>query len=52
MMQDTPTFYMDCAAVYTSGNTHSGVYTLTIPNTTMEVKVSLTDYFQLLTIDL
>ncbi|XP_004077462.2 angiopoietin-2 [Oryzias latipes] len=38
MMQDTPTFYTDCAAVYTSGNTQSGVYTLTIPNTTMEVK--------------
>ncbi|XP_041865401.1 angiopoietin-2a [Melanotaenia boesemani] len=38
MMQDTPSTYMDCAAVYKSGNTHSGVYTLTIPNTTMEVK--------------
>lgn len=48
MMQDTPTFYTDCAAVYTSGNTQSGVYTLTIPNTTMEVKVSLTDYSKFL----
>ncbi|KAM4591979.1 angiopoietin-2a isoform 1-T1 [Odontesthes bonariensis] len=38
MMQDTPSTYMDCAAVYKSGNTHSGVYTLTIPNTTVEVK--------------
>ncbi|XP_038152225.1 angiopoietin-2a [Cyprinodon tularosa] len=38
MMQDTPTIYMDCAAVYKSGNTKSGVYTLTIPNTTTEVK--------------
>lgn len=39
MMQDTPTSYIDCAAVYKSGNSHTGVYTLTIPNTTMEVKV-------------
>lgn len=39
MMQDTPTTYMDCAAVYKSGNIKSGVYTLTIPNTTTEVKV-------------
>lgn len=38
MMQDTPTTYMDCAAVYKSGNIKSGVYTLTIPNTTTEVK--------------
>ncbi|XP_069570106.1 angiopoietin-2a [Brachyistius frenatus] len=38
MMQDTPTTYMDCAAVYKSGNTDSGVYTLTLPNNTMEVK--------------
>uniref|UniRef100_A0A8C5HAC1 Fibrinogen C-terminal domain-containing protein n=1 Tax=Gouania willdenowi TaxID=441366 RepID=A0A8C5HAC1_GOUWI len=36
MMQDTPTNFMDCAAVYKSGNTHSGVYTLTLPNTTVE----------------
>lgn len=39
MMQDTPTTYMDCAAVYKSGNIKSGIYTLTIPNTTTEVKV-------------
>ncbi|KAF7221332.1 angiopoietin-2a [Nothobranchius furzeri] len=38
MMQDTPTLFLDCAAVYKSGNTHSGVYTLTVPNTTLEVK--------------
>ncbi|XP_012733467.2 angiopoietin-2a [Fundulus heteroclitus] len=38
MMQDTPTTYMDCAAIYKSGNIKSGVYTLTIPNTTTEVK--------------
>ncbi|TNN56156.1 Angiopoietin-2 [Liparis tanakae] len=39
MMQDTPTTFMDCAAVFKSGNTQSGVYTLTLPNTTIEVKV-------------
>ena len=40
MMQDTPpTTFMDCAAVLKSGNTQSGVYTLTLPNTTTEVKV-------------
>lgn len=39
MMRDTPTTFMDCAAVYKSGNTNSGVYTLTLPNSTMEVKV-------------
>ncbi|KAM6916576.1 angiopoietin-2a [Xenentodon cancila] len=38
MMRDTPTTFMDCAAVYTSGNSQSGIYTLTIPNTTVEVK--------------
>uniref|UniRef100_A0A673B4G5 Angiopoietin 2a n=1 Tax=Sphaeramia orbicularis TaxID=375764 RepID=A0A673B4G5_9TELE len=35
---DTPTTYTDCAAVFKSGNTQSGVYTLTSPNTTLEVK--------------
>lgn len=39
MMQDTPTTFNDCSAVYKAGNTQSGVYTLTIPNTTIEVKV-------------
>lgn len=39
MMRDTPATFMDCAAVYKSGNTDSGVYTLTLPNTTTEVKV-------------
>lgn len=39
MMQDTPTTFMDCAAVFKSGNSQSGVYTLTLPNTTIEVKV-------------
>lgn len=38
MMQDTPTTFMDCAAVFKSGNRQSGVYTLTLPNTTTEVK--------------
>ncbi|XP_073337338.1 angiopoietin-2a isoform X3 [Pagrus major] len=38
MMQDTPTTFMDCTAVFKSGNTQSGVYTLTLPNTTVEVK--------------
>lgn len=40
-MGDTPTTFMDCAAVFKSGNTQSGVYTLTLPNTTTEVKVQL-----------
>lgn len=39
MMQDTPTAFTDCAAVFKSGNTQSGVYTLTLPNNTTEVKV-------------
>ncbi|KAF3708299.1 Angiopoietin-2 [Channa argus] len=38
MMQDTPSTFIDCAAVYKSGNSQSGVYTLTLPNSTMEVK--------------
>uniref|UniRef100_G3NTJ9 Angiopoietin 2a n=1 Tax=Gasterosteus aculeatus aculeatus TaxID=481459 RepID=G3NTJ9_GASAC len=38
MMQDTPTAFTDCAAVFKSGNTQSGVYTLTLPNNTTEVK--------------
>ncbi|XP_035649383.1 angiopoietin-2-like [Oncorhynchus keta] len=38
MMQDTPTTYPDCAAVYKSGNTDSGVYSLTLSNTTQEIK--------------
>ncbi|XP_067092246.1 angiopoietin-2a [Osmerus mordax] len=38
MMQDTPSMYMDCAAIYKSGNTESGVYSLTLPNTTQEIK--------------
>ncbi|XP_034040512.1 angiopoietin-2a isoform X2 [Thalassophryne amazonica] len=36
MMQDTPSTYTDCAAVFKSGNTETEVYTLTIPNTTLE----------------
>lgn len=39
MMRDTPTAFVDCAAVFKSGNSQSGVYTLTLPNTTTEVKV-------------
>ncbi|KAI3363139.1 hypothetical protein L3Q82_011792 [Scortum barcoo] len=38
MMQDTPSTFMDCAAVFKSGNRQSGVYTLTLQNTTTEVK--------------
>ncbi|XP_030627063.1 angiopoietin-2a [Chanos chanos] len=38
MMQDTPMQYKDCAAVFKSGNTESGVYTLTLPNTTQQIK--------------
>uniref|UniRef100_A0A4W5QMV4 Angiopoietin 2a n=1 Tax=Hucho hucho TaxID=62062 RepID=A0A4W5QMV4_9TELE len=38
MMQDTPTTYPDCAALYKSGNTDSGVYSLALPNTTQEIK--------------
>ncbi|XP_077469249.1 angiopoietin-2a [Stigmatopora argus] len=38
MMQDTPSTFVDCAAVFKSGNTKNGVYTLTLPNTTVEVK--------------
>uniref|UniRef100_H2ULU9 Angiopoietin 2a n=1 Tax=Takifugu rubripes TaxID=31033 RepID=H2ULU9_TAKRU len=38
MMRDTPSTFLDCAAVFKSGNTQSGVYTLTLPNTTTEVK--------------
>ncbi|KAM9847854.1 angiopoietin-2a [Aulostomus maculatus] len=38
MMQDTPTTFMDCAAIFKSGNIQSGVYTLTLPNTTLETK--------------
>lgn len=40
MMQDTPSSFRDCAAVFKSGNTQSGVYALTLPNATQEVKVS------------
>lgn len=46
MMRDTPTTFMDCAAVFKSGNTQSGVYTLTLPNTTTEVKVQLASYLK------
>ncbi|KAJ3610641.1 hypothetical protein NHX12_022733 [Muraenolepis orangiensis] len=38
MMQDTPSTFRDCAAVFKSGNTETGVYALTLPNTTQEVK--------------
>ncbi|KAK7930780.1 hypothetical protein WMY93_007175 [Mugilogobius chulae] len=38
MMKDIPTTYTDCAAVFKSGNTQSGVYTLTLPDSTQEVK--------------
>ena len=41
MMQDTPSTFRDCAAVFKSGNTESGVHALTLPNTTQEVKVSV-----------
>ncbi|XP_072293139.1 angiopoietin-2a isoform X1 [Eucyclogobius newberryi] len=38
MMKDIPNTYVDCAAVFKSGNTQSGVYTLTLPDSTQEVK--------------
>ncbi|CAL9687968.1 unnamed protein product [Knipowitschia caucasica] len=38
MMKDLPTTHVDCAAVFKSGNTQSGVYSLTFPDST-EVKV-------------
>ncbi|XP_062851112.1 angiopoietin-2a [Trichomycterus rosablanca] len=38
MMQDTPSQYKDCSAVFKSGNKESGVYTLTIPNTKEQIK--------------
>lgn len=38
MMKDIPSIYMDCAAVFKSGNTQSGVYTLTLPDSTQELK--------------
>ncbi|XP_059928616.1 angiopoietin-2a [Gadus macrocephalus] len=38
MMQDTPSTFRDCAAVFKSGNRESGVHALTLPNTTQEVK--------------
>ena len=41
MMQDTPSTFRDCAAVFKSGNRESGVHALTLPNTTQEVKVSV-----------
>lgn len=44
MMRDTPTTFMDCAAIFKSGNTQSGVYTLMLPNTTTEVKVQLASH--------
>ncbi|XP_060780606.1 angiopoietin-2a isoform X1 [Neoarius graeffei] len=38
MMQDTPSQYSDCAAIFKSGNKESGVYTLTIPDTKEQIK--------------
>ncbi|KAM9477371.1 angiopoietin-2a isoform 1-T1 [Clarias gariepinus] len=38
MMQDTPSQYKDCAAIFKSGNKESGVYTLTIPDTKEQIK--------------
>lgn len=32
--------FRDCAAVFKAGHTTSGVYTLTFPNSTEEIKVS------------
>uniref|UniRef100_A0A8C6WSE2 Angiopoietin 2a n=1 Tax=Neogobius melanostomus TaxID=47308 RepID=A0A8C6WSE2_9GOBI len=38
MMKDIPSTYVDCAAVFKSGSTQSGVYTLTLPDSTQELK--------------
>ncbi|XP_076830430.1 angiopoietin-2a [Brachyhypopomus gauderio] len=38
MMQDTPSQYKDCTAVFKSGNKESGVYTLTVPETKEQIK--------------
>jgi len=40
MMQDDPDQYNDCAAVFKSGNKESGVYSLTIPDTKQQFKVT------------
>ncbi|KAL4640889.1 angiopoietin-2 [Arapaima gigas] len=36
--QETQSIYKDCAAVYKAGQTKSGVYTLTLANTTQQIK--------------
>ncbi|KAI5108536.1 angiopoietin-2 precursor, partial [Silurus meridionalis] len=38
MMQDMPTLYKDCAAIFKAGNKESGVYTLAIPDTKEQIK--------------
>lgn len=40
MMQDDPDQFSDCAAVFKLGNKKSGVYSLTIPDTKQQFKVT------------
>lgn len=40
MMQDDPDQFNDCAAVFKLGNKESGVYSLTIPDTKQQFKVT------------
>ncbi|XP_018604753.2 angiopoietin-2a [Scleropages formosus] len=38
LTQEAQTLYKDCAAVYKAGKTQSGVYSLTLANTTQQIK--------------
>ncbi|KAL2083430.1 hypothetical protein ACEWY4_021203 [Coilia grayii] len=38
MLQDAPTVFRDCAAVFKSGSTKSGVYSLNLPGITQPIK--------------
>lgn len=42
MMRDAPTVFRDCAAVFKSGITKSGVYSLNLPTMTQPIKVGET----------
>lgn len=42
MMRDAPTVFRDCAAVFKSENTKSGVYSLNLPSMTQPIKVGET----------
>lgn len=51
MMQDVPDQYNDCAAVFKSGNKESGVYSLTIPDTKQQFKVTSINLIQVKVVD-